>query len=101
MFDGDGAAVSGSDIVCTYFTVKLLGANGETLDSRTIVVKGDVNGDGECDSIDASTVFRIDAGLTDCDEAAYLASDVSGDGEADAIDAVMILKYDCGLLGDL
>ncbi len=57
--------------------------------------KGDVNGDGEIDNIDAALVLKYDAGLLDGDSTV---GDVNGDGTVDNIDAALILKYDAGLI---
>ncbi|MBQ7646717.1 MAG: InlB B-repeat-containing protein [Clostridia bacterium] len=59
---------------------------------------GDVNGDGSVDSLDASFIFRYDAGLIDLDSRQIKAADVNGDNEADSLDATMVLKYDDGLI---
>lgn len=58
-------------------------------------VLGDVNDDGEIDSLDAAAVLKYDAGIlrdiADC-------ADVNGDGEIDSLDAAAILKYDAGII---
>jgi hypothetical protein len=61
---------------------------------------GDVNCDGDVNSIDGALVLQSDAGLIDslpCPQNA----DVSGDGLVNAIDATLILQYDAGLIGSL
>ncbi|MBQ7646536.1 MAG: InlB B-repeat-containing protein, partial [Clostridia bacterium] len=62
------------------------------------IILGDVNCDGEIDSMDAVETFKYDAGLVDLDADQLFAADVNGDGEADSSDAVMILKYDAGII---
>lgn len=56
--------------------------------------KGDVNGDGEVNNVDAALILKYDAGIIDDVENA----DVNGDGEANNVDAALILKYDAGII---
>lgn len=58
--------------------------------------KGDVNGDGEVDNVDALTILKYDAGLTELTEAQMKAADYNTDGSADNADALAILKKDIG-----
>lgn len=59
--------------------------------------RGDVNGDGVVDSLDAVEVLKYDAGLTELGEAQKVAADFNKDGEVDTLDAADILKHDAGL----
>ena len=59
---------------------------------------GDITGDGETDSADASAAFMYDAGIIDLTAEQLKAGDVNGDGQVDSEDAVLILKYDAGLI---
>ena len=65
------------------------------------VVLGDVNGDGEVDSLDATMLLKYDAGMIDLEDTQLLAGDVNGDGEVDSLDAVIIFKYDAGIIDEL
>lgn len=63
-------------------------------------VVGDVNCDGQVNSIDAALVLQFAANLTDslpCEGAA----DVNGDGQISAVDAALILQFAAGLLSEL
>jgi alpha-tubulin suppressor-like RCC1 family protein len=63
-------------------------------------VCGDVNGDGEVNSLDASLVLQLDAGRVDSLEGEE-SGDVNGDGEVNSIDAAIILQFDAALLAEL
>ena len=65
------------------------------------VPKGDANGDGDIDSLDAVVIFKYDAGLVDLTAEQLAYCDVTGDGEVDSLDSVVILKYDAGIIDDL
>lgn len=55
---------------------------------------GDVNADGEINSIDAALVLKYSAGMADLPENA----DVNYDSSVNSIDASLILKYSAGLI---
>jgi len=63
--------------------------------------KGDVNMDGDADSLDASLILQHDAGLITLTGDALKNADVNGDGKADALDASLVLQYDAGLISSL
>lgn len=56
-------------------------------------LKGDVNGDGNVTTTDATALLQYNAEVSDLDDAQKLAADVNGDGSSDTKDAVEILKY--------
>ena len=61
---------------------------------------GDVNCDGNVNSIDAALILQLDAGLIDsltCQQNA----DANGDGNINSIDAALILQLDAGLIASL
>ncbi|MBQ7646407.1 MAG: hypothetical protein IJS94_03970, partial [Clostridia bacterium] len=69
-------------------------------DNSTAIIKGDVNGDGEVDSLDAVSALKYDAGMIDLDDAQLAAADVNGDGEVNSLDGSLIFKYDAGLIDE-
>ncbi|HZK39201.1 MAG TPA: transglutaminase domain-containing protein [Clostridia bacterium] len=76
--------------------VKLLdSATQEVLASHTIVIFGDVNGDGNTDSLDGSLMIDFENYLIEWDavaDAAILkAGDLNGDGQVDSIDAGIVV----------
>ena len=59
--------------------------------------RGDVNGDGEVNSVDAALILQLNAGLIaslPCQEAA----DVNGDGAVTSEDAALILQFTAGFI---
>lgn len=87
----DGKEVTSGNIG-TGFTIK---ANGMTY---TVVKKGDANGDGVVNSVDALLVLKQSAGLIKQDGAYSLAMDSNKDGVVNSADALLILKYSADLL---
>ena len=59
---------------------------------------GDVNGDGQINSLDAAQVLKYDAEMIELDEYALAAADVNGDGAVNSLDAAQILKYDAEMI---
>lgn len=90
--DINGKTLSDEDHVGTGSVVMLV--DGETVvDSITIVVTGDFNGDGLINNRDASMITRY---LVDKEEASLyqmLAIDVNGDGYVNNRDAAMVSRY--------
>lgn len=60
--------------------------------------KGDINGDGAVDNIDAALVLKYDAALIILGIPSKQAADVNADSIADNADASIILKYDAGII---
>jgi hypothetical protein len=61
---------------------------------------GDVNDDGAVDSVDASLILQLKAGLIDSLPKAA-AADVNGDGEITSVDAALLLQFSAGLIPSL
>ena len=59
---------------------------------------GDVDFDGEANSLDATLLLKYDAGIIDLSDEALLNGDVDGNGEADSNDATIIFQYDAGII---
>ena len=60
-------------------------------------VKGDVNGDGNCNSMDAILTLRIAVGLHVPTESEQCAADMNDDGKINSADAISILRKAVGL----
>ena len=63
-------------------------------------LRGDVNGDGSINAIDAALVLQFSAGLLPA-LPSFDRADVNGDGSVNAIDAALILQFSAGLLTTL
>ena len=90
------SVISDSDIVATGYIVKLM-INGEEKDRKTIVIKGDVNGDGVIDISDSIGILghylngeNSSKALTG---AYFVAGDMVEDSEIDISDAISALQY--------
>lgn len=70
----------------------------EVLITYTIVIFGDVNGDGNVDAIDAGVFVDYENSINSwdalADAARYKASDVNGDGNIDSIDAGILVDVE-------
>ena len=66
-------------------------STGEAVDSYTIIIFGDINGDGSIDSLDAGTAVDYEnymlAWDPPFDEIMPFAGDINGDGSIDSLDA--------------
>lgn len=63
----------------------------------TGVTRGDADGNGEVNYLDAMEALRCAVGLTTLDETAYAACDVDNDNTVTYLDAMMILRFAVGL----
>ncbi len=72
-------------------------AIAEVLGLEKKPMQGDVNGDGEADSLDAAQILKYDAGLALFAEEQLAAADVNGDGTVNSLDAAIILRKDAGI----
>ncbi|MBQ4647790.1 MAG: dockerin type I repeat-containing protein [Clostridia bacterium] len=59
---------------------------------------GDVNGDGNANSLDAAQVLKHDARMISLGAGVLSAADVNGDDAVDSLDAAQILKFDAMLI---
>lgn len=74
-------------------TLQLKGADGSVLDTYTLIIFGDVNGDATVDSADAVSVKRVSVLLATFDDAATaFAADYNGDATVDSADAVAVKR---------
>ncbi len=78
-------------------------ANDEVIGEYTVVIHGDINGDGSADTFDAGILCDYEIGVFDdfsgfgiSDEIAMLAGDVNGDGSADTFDAGYMFDFEIG-----
>ncbi|MBQ4647727.1 MAG: hypothetical protein IJB76_01035 [Clostridia bacterium] len=61
-------------------------------------IKGDANGDGYVNSLDAAQILKYDAMIISWDMIDHFAADVNRDGYVDSLDAARILKFDAGII---
>lgn len=73
--------------------LQLKGADGAVIETYTLIIFGDVNGDGKVNSTDAVSVKRASVLLASLDEPdVFFAADVNGDGKVNSTDAVTVKR---------
>lgn len=90
VYDANGTMLKNTNKVTTGCTLKLIDASGNATDSLTIVIRGDVNGDGLIDGRDSVIVRAIAGGMltsANTTAAQIAASDVNFDGTVTSVDA--------------
>lgn len=91
-FGINGKELGATDVVGTGTTVRLY--NGDSIaDEKTLVVTGDMTGDGIINNRDVAMMNRFLLGTTTAQEFQQLAIDVNGDGYIDNRDAAMVARY--------
>lgn len=80
-------------------------AAGDVIGEYTVVIHGDVNGDGSSDSLDADILCQFEGGLIAdfsefgiSDDVAFVAGDINADGGADSLDADVLCQFEGGLV---
>ncbi|MBP5156054.1 MAG: SH3 domain-containing protein [Clostridia bacterium] len=96
----EGDRLSGADRVTTGCTVCIM-VNGKAIDSKTLVLAGDVNCNGYVDVGDYAAVRRTALRTFSLQGAGAAAADVSGDGAIDSRDYAMIKRFFLGTLDKL
>ncbi|MBR0232352.1 MAG: SH3 domain-containing protein [Clostridia bacterium] len=96
----EGKKLSGSERVFTGCTLSIV-VNGAAIDSKTLVLAGDVNANGYVDVGDYAAVRRAALGTYTLSGARAAAADVSGNGKIGAEDYAMIKRFFLGTLNKL
>lgn len=92
--NADGSAVTETQYIST--GMKASAANSDA--SYTVIVAGDVDGDGNVTALDAVNILKAVVGEINLDTyEKKAAADINGDGWVRADDAVAILKYIVGI----
>ena len=73
-------------------------SDDESTEDPSDILYGDVNDDGDINSLDAAQVLRYDAQLVALDAVALVRADVNGDGTVNSLDAAQILRFDALLI---
>ncbi len=93
--DAEGNTVSEGKTVGTGCTVDLV-VNGEKIDSVTIIVKGDITGEGVIDTTDYIRIKSNFIGDYILNEACSLAADVDDSGKVDSTDYIKVKSHFLG-----
>lgn len=92
--NADGTAATETQYIAT--GMKAMAPNSDV--SYSLIVSGDVDGDGNCTALDAVNILKAVIGETTLDTYEQkAAADVNDDGWVRADDAVVILKYIVGM----
>ncbi|MBQ8688458.1 MAG: dockerin type I repeat-containing protein, partial [Ruminococcus sp.] len=89
----EGNVLEETDIAGTDAVISLIDAEGNVLDAVTIVMKGDVDGNGAISVVDAVRTLRYIVGTAELTEAQVSAADVTDDGHVGTMDADQIGRY--------
>lgn len=95
-YSSEGEELSAHEKLETGSTICLVDNNGNILDVVTVIVMGDVNGDGVVNNKDAALIHRFVVGREPnafTDENYRLAADVDGDNFITTKDSSLILTY--------
>lgn len=76
--------------------LQLKGTDGAVLDTYTLIIFGDVNGDASVDATDSSIILQNVAGTSELTELQQFAGDVTADSVCDATDASIIMQKVAG-----
>lgn len=88
----DGMVLTDDDFVGTGTMIRLMDGEQE-LDSVTVIISGDLNGDGIISTRDASMILQAIVNKIVLTDLQIAAADVNGDGLANNKDASMISRY--------
>lgn len=92
-----GKAVSNNTTIQSGMIITLKNSSGKLIDTKTIVVLGDVDGDGNISAADARMALRASVSLEKLNNWATIAADFNGDKTIVASDARLILRTSVGL----
>jgi hypothetical protein len=90
--DGKGTVISGSSLVGTGAKINLY-ENGKLLDSVTVVILGDTDGNGIIDTTDIVRVKAAFLGTFNLNAAEYIAADVDKNGIIDTTDYMRVKSH--------
>jgi hypothetical protein len=79
--------------MATGWTASVVDDSNEPVTVLEVVVKGDVNGDGEVNSFDSAIIRSIIIGTKALDGAYASAADVNNDNAIDTLDSILVLRY--------
>lgn len=91
-FNIDGNELKSADYIGTGTQVKLFNGNN-SVDTKTVVVTGDMTGDGIINNRDVAMMNKKLIDKADAQECQMLAIDVNGDGYVNNKDAAMVARY--------
>ena len=94
ILDSDGREVTSGNVGTGMRAVLYSGSTAAK--SHTIVIKGDVSGDGNCSSVDVLFAKRYIVGTYDLTGAYFSGADINGDGKITSVDALFLSRHVIG-----
>ena len=90
---------AGAENTATVATGNQLGVyvDGKLVESKEIVIYGDVNGDSKVNVLDAIIINRYTISLSKIKGVCMVGADVNRDGKVNVLDAIIINRYTIGL----
>ena len=98
---GSNGFTKTSGYIATGDRFVLLDADGDIIDTITVVVTGDVTGDGRINAADYIAQRRSILGTTNLEIANQTAADVNGNGKIQANDYIKLRRYILGMIDTL
>ena len=93
----DGTKAADNDKIASGMQLVIKDEDGEIIDTKTVVVPGDVDGDAAINASDARTALRASVGLDSLSDWGSAAANVDGSEALNASDARSILRASVGL----
>lgn len=93
--DAGGNAITGN--VGTGAIIKLTNAAGEAAGEYTLIIYGDLNGDGDIGGIDLLRLHKHILSITQLSGASVLAADINRDGTINGLDLLRLHKHILGM----
>lgn len=91
-YDINGNVLNDEDTIGTGTQIKLFNGD-EVVDTKTVVITGDMTGDGLINNRDVAMMNKTLIGTVEAEEYQMLAIDVNGDGSVNNRDAAMVARY--------
>lgn len=91
-YDINGNVLDDTDLIGTGTQIKLFNGD-EVVDTKTVVITGDMTGDGLINNRDVAMMNKTLIGTVEAEEYQMLAIDVNGDGSVNNRDAAMVARY--------
>jgi hypothetical protein len=94
---GNGYSLQYSaDVIGTGTVVTVLDENDEIVETYTIVIFGDISGDGKINAVDALMALKAASGALELSEIKQMAGNVDGNANVSSVDALDILHCSTG-----
>ena len=98
MYSMDGDKLEGNDLVGTETTIKLFDENNQIVMEYTVILYGDVNGDGKINSVDLLVLQRHILEIQKLEGALWKAGNVRRNGKnPNSVDCLLIQRHILGI----